>query len=254
MINRLLTDVIVEEAQSDNPPDNLISVAVSLYNYARFLPECLTSIAAQTYPALELIVVDDCSVKDDSVSVAKIWLQAHRDRFWKVSLLRHVRNRGLGTCRNTGFGHARGERVFVIDADNMLYPRAIQRLHLAMCTSGAAAAFTQSEWFGEAQGIGAADVWEPERLKFGNYIDAMALVFWDAWKRVGGYTPVEGGWEDYDFWCRFVEHGYVAAFVPEVLFRYRVHQSSMLRTTTPKLGDALRTMMALRHPWTAIKE
>ena len=47
--------------------------------------------------------------------------------------------------------------------------------------------------------------WQRQRLAFENHVDAMALVRRSAWESVGGYTHIEGGWEDYDFWCKLVE-------------------------------------------------
>ena len=176
-------------------------------------------------------------------------MQRHAPRFARTLLLRHRRNQGLAQARNTGFHHARGRAVFVIDADNEIYPRAVGRLHAAMATSGAAATYSQHEVFGTRRGTGLSDIWHPEWLRHGNYIDAMALVSRRAWLDVGGYTHIEGGWEDYDFWCKFIEQGYVAAFVPEMLCRYRIHGTSMLRTETARSYDAVFIEMTLRHPW-----
>ncbi len=243
------TETVFEAARDDASPSDLVTVTVSLYNYAEFLPECLDSIAAQRHAALELVVVDDASAKDASVAVARDWMQAHSERFSRVKLLRHRRNQGLAQARNTGFLHAQGANVFVLDADNALYPRAIGRLHHAIATSAAAAAYTQHELFGAKHGVGLADVWQPRWLRHGNYIDAMALISRRAWRDVGGYSHVEGGWEDYDFWCKFIEQGYVAAFVPEMLCRYRVHRASMLRTETARSYDAVFVEMTMRHPW-----
>ena len=50
---------VLERGSSDAAPSDLVSVCVSLFNYARFLPECLDSIRAQRHRPLELIVVDD---------------------------------------------------------------------------------------------------------------------------------------------------------------------------------------------------
>lgn len=249
IINAPAVDIVYQQTHHSNLPSDLVTVAVSLYNYAHLLPDCLNSIRVQRHPHLELVVVDDVSNKDDSVDVARNWLQAHGERFARVSLLRHRRNQGLAQARNTAFAHALGSHVFVIDADNEVYPRAIGRLHQAIKTSGAAAAYTQLELFGSKHMIGAADVWQPRWLRYGNYIDAMALVSRSAWQDVGGYTHMDGGWEDYDFWCKFVEQGYEAAFVPEILCRYRIHGTSMLRTETARSYDALFIEMTMRHPW-----
>ena len=241
--------IVFEEAREAGPPSGLVTVAVSLFNYARFLPDCLDSVLAQRHRELELVVVDDVSTKDDSVAIARDWLQAHAGRFERVCLLQHRRNQGLAQARNTAFDHARGSHVFVLDADNEIYPRAILRLRQAIATSGAAAAYTQQEIFGNHHKMGLADIWRPEWLGSGNYVDAMALVSHAAWRDVGGYTHMEGGWEDYDFWCKFIEQGYEATFVPEMLCRYRVHGSSMIRTETARSYEAIFIEMTLRHPW-----
>jgi glycosyltransferase involved in cell wall biosynthesis len=242
-------DVVFQHMRDEEPPGDLVTVAVSLYNYAQFLPECLDSILAQRHTAIELVVVDDVSTADDSLAVAGAWLQEHAQRFSRVLLLRHRRNQGLARARNTAFAHARASHVFVMDADNTIYPRAIGRLRQAIETSRAAAAYTQMELFGTKSAVGLADIWRPKWLRHGNYIDAMALISRNAWRDVGGYTHIEGGWEDYDLWCKFIEQGYVAAFVPEMLCRYRVHRSSMLRTETAQSYDVVFVEMTMRHPW-----
>ncbi len=242
-------EVVLDTRLRQDGAPSLVTVAVSLYNYSRFLPECLDSIAAQRHAELELVVVDDASAEDDSVDVALRWMQANQHRFVRTCLLRHRRNQGLAQARNTGFSHARGSHVFVIDADNAIYPRAIGRLLEAIETSGAAAAYSQQEIFGDRRSLGLAEIWQPQWLRHGNYVDAMALVSLTAWKDVGGFDHIEGGWEDYDFWCKFIEQGYFAVFVPEILCRYRRHGTSMLRTETARSYDALFTEMTFRHPW-----
>jgi glycosyltransferase involved in cell wall biosynthesis len=232
-------------------PEDLVTVAVSLYNYGRFLPECLESVLAQRHPHLELVVVDDASETDDSVAVARAWLSEHAQSFARVQLLRHARNQGLAEARNTAFAAARSEFVFVLDADNMIYPRAISRLYEVMRHREFAAAYTQLEFFGSERRLGFADVFEKDRLIPGNYIDAMALVSKRTWESVGGYTHMEG-WEDYDFWCKVVDCGLAAAYVPEILCRYRVHPASMLRNDTVKSLQQIVVELTMRHPWISI--
>lgn len=233
---------------------NFVTVAVSLYNYARFLPECLDSVAAQRHPALDLIVVDDASDRDESLRVAETWLADHAARFGRALLLRHERNQGLAQARNTAFEQARTECVFVLDADNALYPRAIGRLHAVLSGEPFDAAYTQLEFFGAQRGLGDADLWRREHFTRCNYVDAMALVSRRAWREVGGYTHIDGGWEDFDFWCKFIEHGLAGAYVPEILCRYRVHEKSMLRTETRARRQHLRALLMERHPWLNVPE
>ena len=139
--------------------------------------------------------------------------------------------------------------MFVLDADNQIYPRCLARLSEFVSDGEYDAAYSQQECFGSAQRIGWADVWEPARFREGNYVDAMALVSRRAWRVAGGYRHLEGGAEDYDFWCSFVDLGLRAIFVPEILGRYRVHEASMLRTQTGQAWPKLRVELTGRHPW-----
>ena len=226
-----------------------VSVVVTLYNYAHYVEECLDSIAAQTQKNIELILVDDCS-RDEGAEVVLNWLDRHQSSFIAHRVVAHTENMGLPYARNTAFLNARADRVFVMDADNALYPRAIERCMEAMTESRAAGAYTQLEFFGERTGLGDADFWSKERFKPKNYVDAMALLSKSAWQQVGGYAQlIAPGWEDYDFWCKFVEHGLSCAFVPEILCRYRSHAASMSSTETNPNAGGLILEMSLRHPW-----
>lgn len=242
-------DVAFEERHRETPAPNTVTVAVSLYNYQRFIAECLDSIAASNHSNIELVVVDDASRGDDSAGAAIQWMQQHHKRFGRVSLLIHRHNQGLAEARNTGFRYARTDPVFVIDADNVIYPRALSRLHEFVAYRGYAAAFSQLEWFGDTKRLGFGDVWDKAALSSGNYIDAMAMISKRAWERVGGYTHFEGGWEDFELWCKFFEHGLPGIFVPEILCRYRVHGTSMISTDTTNSEERLKVELTARHPW-----
>lgn len=226
-----------------------VTVAVSLYNYEEFIGECLDSIYAQTYEAIDLIVLDDASPRDRSLEAAAEWMKKKRERFRRCLLLRHTENQGLAQARNTAFAHAACDNVLVMDADNVVFPTAVARLQAALCSSDAAAAYSQLKFFGDEEGLGLADFWSKDKLAKGNYIDAMALVRRTAWATVGGVSHLEGGWEDYDFWCKFVDHGLEALYVPQILCGYRVHGSSMLRTETNLATERLKNRMVMRHPW-----
>ena len=241
---------IVREKRAEKPA---VTVIVTLFNYANYVEDCLDSIAAQTQTGIELVVVDDCST-DDGVNVVQRWLDRNERSFAGHRVLSHTANMGLAFTRNTAFASATADRVFVMDADNALYPRAVERCMAAMTNAGAAGAYTQLECFGDRPGLGEADFWNKDRFKSKNYIDAMALVSKAAWERVGGYTQlVANGWEDYDFWCKFVEDGLSCTFVPEVLCRYRTHAASMTMTETLANTGALILQMSIRHPWLEIQ-
>ncbi|MDI6099384.1 glycosyltransferase family 2 protein [Actinoplanes sp. NEAU-A12] len=93
----------------------LVSVIVPNYNYARTLDLCLAAVNAQTYPDVEVIVVDDNST-DDSVRIA----EARGAR-----VIRTGTNIGAPAARNLGATEAEGEVLFFLDSDVALRPDAL---------------------------------------------------------------------------------------------------------------------------------
>jgi hypothetical protein len=126
----------------------------------------------------------------------------------------------------------------------------LERLKSALETAGADFAYSQLFLFGERSGVGAADIWHIDRLRYKNTIDAMAMVRRAALVKAGGYaeSAVANGWEDYDLWCRFYNMGALGVFVPELLCEYRTHKSSMVNTITRSFHTELVAEIALKYP------
>jgi glycosyltransferase involved in cell wall biosynthesis len=226
-----------------------VTVIVTLYNYEQYIKNALDSVLNQSHPNIELIVVNDASI-DNSEVLTRSWLEQNGARFSQAKLLSHLNNYGLAQARNTAFEAATNEYVFVLDADNEIYPEAIAKLLSACISSKAEAAYSKIEKFGEAIGIDGG-VWDPSRLAKGNYIDAMALIRKSAWLMAGGYYKEfkMPGLEDYDLWCKFVDLGFRGVFVPELLCRYRVHKSSMLNVITKPNEYQINADLIRRHRW-----
>lgn len=98
---------------SDAP---LVSVIVPCYRQAQYLKEAVDCIRAQTYPAIEIIVVNDGS-DDDTENVAK----SLGDQIQYV----YRPNGGISAARNTGIARARGAYLKFLDADDSLHPEQI---------------------------------------------------------------------------------------------------------------------------------
>ena len=228
-----------------------LSVLTTVYNYSDHIARALDSISTSEFQDLEIVIVDDAST-DDSLERTREWME--RNKRVASMLVRHPTNRGLPTARNTALGFARGEFVFILDADNAVYPHGLGRLITALeSDEGAAFAYGLHQRFTHS---GAQDLmnvwpWEPERLRAGNYIDAMAALRTNVLREVGGYTLDQRlhGWEDYDLWCRLAERGERGAFVPEVVGRYRSALHSMLSLTDLSSTVAF-SVLAERYPRT----
>jgi len=94
------------------PP--LISVIIPVYNGARFIREALDSIAAQNYPAMELLVVDDGSI-DDTAGIIEAFARTSR---LPVHYQRQE-NLGPAAARNRGIAAAAGQIIAFQDADDI---------------------------------------------------------------------------------------------------------------------------------------
>jgi glycosyltransferase involved in cell wall biosynthesis len=94
-----------------------ISILIPCYNAAKFVGETLESVLRQTWPEIEVIVVDDGS-QDESTAVI--------ERFPRVSL---IRQENLGACaaRNRAYNASTGAYIQFIDADDLIEPDKIER-------------------------------------------------------------------------------------------------------------------------------
>ena len=101
----------------------LISVVVPVYRVEKYLDHCIQSIAAQTYPNLEILLVDDGS-PDGSGAICDRW--AEKDSRIRVF---HKQNAGAGAARNTALDAATGELIAFVDSDDYLHPNMYAHLY-----------------------------------------------------------------------------------------------------------------------------
>ncbi len=236
-----------------------VGVIIPLYNYENFVLAALESVKAQNLKDIDLIIADDCST-DASLEVVSVWIDKNHQRFNNCAILKNVTNSKLASTRNAAFDFIQTQYVMPLDADNELLPHCLSLCLKHIENSGASVAYPQLEVFGidkkyiletyYTQKLGFRP-WLPERLAEGNYIDAMAMISKAAWSKVGGYdtTFQITGWEDYDLWLRFIEHGLFGISVSKVAARYRVHDNSMLREAGHVSYQARRQEIFKRHPW-----
>ena len=226
-----------------------ISVITALYNHADDVVDALESAARSTGVDLELVICDDGSADHSAAAVQEFQRRAPDV---PCLLVQHPINRGLGHARNTALDFARGELAFVLDADNAVYPACLRRLADALDADPEASfAYSLLEVYGEDGPLGLKNAfqWEPERLRTGNYIDAMVLWRTHDLLAAGRYTGDRRlhGWEDYDLFCRVAENGGHGAFVPEILCRYHASGHSMVALTDISWRTAVSVLVE-RYP------
>lgn len=199
--------------------DELVSVLIPHYNQARFLGDCIESVWAQTYPNVEIVVVDDCSSERETKFVLDE-LEEHED----VKVLRLDRNGGPSRARNLGLELCAGRYVLPLDSDNLLLPEALQLLVDQLRNAGEEVGFIYPnlQFFGNRE-----DYFEPPpyniyTLFHGNYCDTCSLIdrgVFDAGIRYR--EEIVLGHEDWEFVLRLAAHGIrgEAAQAPTLLYR-----------------------------------
>lgn len=173
-----------------------VSVIIPSYNSSKTIRRCLESIRCQTYPNIEIIVVDRNS-SDKTRQIA---------RKYTTKIFIHGPERAAQV--NFGAKKARGTYLYRVDSDFILEPDVVKQC-VTICerdhVNGIAVHNTSSEGLGFW-----ADV---RKLERDTYIDDALIVavrFFtkSSWEKIGGFDESLYGPEDYDFHTRFVHAGY----------------------------------------------
>ena len=118
-------------AQVPEPePPGVVSVVVPVYGARAYLDECLDSLRAQSYPHLEIVVVDDGSTDGSAQICAR-----HAGEDARIQVHRQE-NAGLGAARNAGIARATGTFLTFLDADDTLPPDAYQLMVQTLGATG----------------------------------------------------------------------------------------------------------------------
>jgi glycosyltransferase involved in cell wall biosynthesis len=207
----------------------LVSICVPSYNHAQYLPATLDSALAQTYPNIEIIVLDDGS-KDGSLAVAR----DYEERFpGRIKVYTHEGGANLGISRtvNAAFAHSKGKYWMGLPSDDILYPEKIEK-QVAFLEENPALGFVycyvdyiDSDGKPVPGRFGKDITADEDPLKsmiLENFIPGMAILARrETIARVGDHEA-DLIYSDWDFWVRLfsISRG---GFIPESLIGYRVH-------------------------------
>jgi glycosyltransferase involved in cell wall biosynthesis len=223
----------------------LVSVIIPCYRQAHYLGEALESVLAQTYPHVEIVVIDDGS-PDNTGEVAH--------RYPGVRYLRQS-NRGVSEARNLGIRSSNGSFLVFLDADDRLLPEAVA-LGLECFAAHQEVAFVSGRFrfvaadgtlLYERQGHGVACDHYPEMLRR-NYIAALCATMCrrDVFESVVGFNPALGVAADYDWYLRVLREFPARTHDGEVA-EYRRHGLGISADGAQVLRETLFALRAQRR-------
>ncbi|WP_406320538.1 glycosyltransferase family 2 protein [Streptomyces sp. NBC_01637] len=179
--------------------DPVVSVVIPCHDYARYLPEAVSSVLAQTFRDWELVIVDDGST-DNTVEVAQALIARHPDR--RIRLVQQS-NGGVSAARNTGIETSTGRYILPLDADDVIAATMLEKT-VGVLDSDPGIAIASTDVFTFTD-----DDLPPQAMPLPAYSRELLLqrliMFYCslyrrvAWQTVGGYNESMRAGEDWDF-------------------------------------------------------
>ena len=214
----------------------LVSVIVVSYNHAPYVREAILSVVDQSYPNLEVIVVDDASEDDSALLINQLEAEGHS--FRKIL---NAKNQGYCKAFNDGFKQSNGEFIIDLSADDVLLPNRVERGVSALVDSNYGVDFCDVYYIDESSKVLGSHFKRDSKNVLKERVPS-GRIFKDLLKRyficapgmmmsrkvlshLGGYDE-ELYYEDFDFWVRS-SHRFDYHFTNEILVKKRVVSSSM---------------------------
>lgn len=212
-----------------------VTLVVACYNHARYVRECLASVASQTMKDFDLIVTDDASTDDSREAIlgglASLGLEA--------KLIFHEANRGLCTTFNEALALVETPFVAFLSADDWMAAERLEAQACALSEADPDVALAYSNLIGvTADGTEVGELPSGHmpasrsdlfpRLLRHNWIAAPSVMTRvSALRAVGGFDP-DLAYEDHDMWLRLSRH-YDFLHIDKALVYYRTSPESLGR-------------------------
>lgn len=201
----------------------LVSIVIPAYNAEFFIRQTLSSVVQQTYQNLEIIVVDDGS-KDNTVKLVRDFTLSDP----RVNLISQP-NLGVSAARNLGIEKASGEFIAFIDADDIYFPHAIEKLTNAMLQADRSfgVVYGWTAYLNEKGNLTgnfhsselSGNVYK--KLLESNFIASATLIRKSSIEQAGNFNcQMILGCEDWDFYLKLSEY-YQFKAVSECVYGYR---------------------------------
>jgi GT2 family glycosyltransferase/glycosyltransferase involved in cell wall biosynthesis len=214
----------------------LVSVCMSTFNRPDLCALALNSIRRQTYPKIEVVLIDDASPSPEARQFIFDLAPEFRQRNWR--LIQNEEELWTGKSRNIAVSHSTGDFVMLMDDDNIAKPHEVQTFITAALATHADILTCQQQPFA---GMGEAPPFDaelpigflpiganlPQALYENCLGDLNMMVRRQSWDQLGGFTDDRCGCEDVEFLARAVLAGYHLECLPEILVFYRISDGAL---------------------------
>ena len=206
-----------------------VSIIIPTYNHKRYIRESVGSALSQTYPNIEVLVVDDGSTDQ---TLAVLVENAYLPRINYI----YKPNGGTSSALNTGIARATGKYISWLSADDVFRPEKITRQVAKMESEPSLgliySSFAAIDGLGKIQYEVHSQYYEDKKemvikLAEGCFINGSTVMMRkSALDKVGKFDETLPQAHDHDLWFRFI-HDYPIGFQDEILIEYRWHGENM---------------------------
>lgn len=230
------------------PAATTFTVVVPTYNRVQLLLRTLESVRQQTFPALEVLVVDDSSTDGTAEEVERLGPP--------FRVIRPTEKLRVSAARNAGIKEASGDYIAFLDDDDLMFPwtletyRGVIERHpgVSVITSNGMSFSEEAEWAAQARGPLDARYFA-DYLAYANnpeqpgwLIPTGVVMRADVARLGGGFDPALVYYEDEDMWLRTgVAPGYVRVASP-LCWGYRSHPLSISHKLYLRFGFMQRVL------------
>ena len=236
----------------------LVSIIIPAFNAAGYIGDAIESALDQSYPIIEIIIVDDGSTDETRVKVGQ-----YKDKIKYI----YQDNRGVSAARNMGIRNAKGEYIAFLDSDDIWLPKKLEKqLQCFSDHSKVGLVFGDSELFNQSGTTVRSFLKERkiasllkdgeivihsafERLLDENFIPTSTVILKrDLVEGINGFDESLKSVEDRDLWLR-VAWNVPIACVPEVLSRKRSHGENISSDRVEAYVSQIRVLeKVMNHP------
>ena len=198
-----------------------VSVIMPVFN-SRWLAEAVDSVLKQSYGQFELILVDDCSTRQQTIEVLE---RVRRDE--RVRVISNSRNLGISGATNVGIEASQGEYIAFIDHDDLIHPDALALFVRTLNNGHDEDVFFTDEAVIRANSTVAGFIQKCpislDLLLSCNAVSHFCIMKKSALLRIGLLKSEYDGAQDHDLAIRAMEHGLSFCHMPFQLYGWRAH-------------------------------
>lgn len=220
-----------------------VSIIIPAYNYANYIGECLDSVIYQTFKDWECIIIDNGSTDNTAEIVKKYTNKDNRIKYHFTD------QKGVSLARNFAVSLSLGAFILPLDADDKISSSYLEKALVIMDKNPEISlVYCDAILFGSVNKKWILPDFNYKSMLIENSIFCSALIKKTEFVAVNGYnTNMVEGFEDWDFWIKYLANDKKVIKINESLFYYRIKKNSRNSELDQEKQLRLRTQIYNNH-------